>query len=132
MCIKLDSYQESLHVARLTKRVTTGYYQQDGATCHTSNASVRVIESFFKDRIISKKNLATQITRSNACRLLFGGLLKCKVYKNTPRTIEHLIDAIRHEIEAVKVDTLEIVFQNLEKRVQVCLDVKGDHFQHRL
>jgi len=24
------------------------------------------------------------------------------------------------------------VFQNLEKRIQVCLDVKGDQFQHRL
>jgi len=23
-------------------------------------------------------------------------------------------------------------FQNLEKRIQVCLDVKGDQFQHRL
>jgi hypothetical protein len=27
--------------------LTTGYYQQDGATCHTSNASLREIESFF-------------------------------------------------------------------------------------
>ena len=34
--------------------LTTGYYQQDGATCHTSNASMREIESFFQDRIISK------------------------------------------------------------------------------
>jgi hypothetical protein len=50
--------------------LTTGYYQQDGATCHTSNA--------------------------------------------------------------VNVDTLGIVFQNLEKRIQVCLDLKADHFQHRL
>jgi len=58
--------------------------------------------------------------------------MKRKVYKNTPRTIEQLKDAIRQEIEAVKVDTLGIVFQNLEKRIQVCLDVKGDHFQHRL
>jgi len=24
------------------------------------------------------------------------------------------------------------VFQNLEKRIQLCLDVKGDQFQHRL
>jgi len=54
------------------------------------------------------------------------------VYKNTPRTIEQLKDAIRQEIEAVNVDTLRIVFQNLQKRIQVCLDVKGDHFQHRL
>ena len=60
------------------------------------------------------------------------GLLKGKVYKNTPRTIEELNDAIRQEIRAVNVDTLGKVFQNLEKSIQVCLDVKGDQFQHRL
>ena len=26
--------------------LTVGYYQQDGATCHTSNASMREIKSF--------------------------------------------------------------------------------------
>ena len=60
------------------------------------------------------------------------GLLKSKVYKNTPRTIEQLKEAISQEIEAFNINTLGIVFQNLEKRIQVCLDVKGDHFQHRL
>jgi len=60
------------------------------------------------------------------------GLLKGKVYKNTHRTIEQLKEAIRQEIQAVNVDTLGKVFQNLEKRIQVCLDVKGDQFQHRL
>jgi len=59
------------------------------------------------------------------------GLLKSKMYKNTPRTIKQLKDAIRHEIQAVNVDSLGKVFQNLEKRIQVCLDVKGDQFQHR-
>jgi len=54
------------------------------------------------------------------------------VYKNTPRTIEQLKDAIRHEIQVVILDTLGKVFQNLQKRIQVCLDVKGDQFQHRL
>jgi len=55
--------------------LTTGYYQQDGATCHTSNAGMREIESFFKDRIILKKKkpLATRISRSNICRLLSMG-----------------------------------------------------------
>jgi len=60
------------------------------------------------------------------------GLLKGKVYKNTLRTIERLKDAKRQEIQAVNLDTLGKVFQNLEKRIQVCLDVKGDKFQHRL
>ena len=54
------------------------------------------------------------------------------MYKNTPRTIEKLKDAIRQEIEDVNVDSLETVIQNLEKRIQVCLDAKGDHFQDLL
>jgi len=79
------------------------------------------------------KTLGTRGSRSNACRLLsFGGPLKGKMYKNTPRTIEQLKDAIRQEIQAVNVDTLGKAFQNLEKHIQVCLDVKGDQFQHRL
>ena len=52
----------------------------------------------------------------------FRSLLKDKVYKNTPRTIEQLKDAIPQEIQAV--DTLGKVFQNLEKCIQVCFDVK--------
>jgi len=52
--------------------------------------------------------------------------LKGKVYKNTPCTLEQLKDALRQEIQAVNVDTLGKVFQNLEKRIPVCLDVKGD------
>ena len=121
------------YVNQLTDdELTSGYCQQDGATCHTSNASMREIERIFQDRIISKKLLATQISRSNPCRLLSLVLLKGKVYKNTPRTIEQLKDAIRQEIQAVNVDTLGKVFQNLEKRIQVCLDMKGDQFQHRL
>ena len=34
--------------------LTTGYYQQDGATCHTSNASMREIERFFKKELFQK------------------------------------------------------------------------------
>jgi len=62
----------------------------------------------------------------------FWALLKGKVYKNTTRKIEQLKDAIRQEIQAVNFDTLGKVFQNLKKRIQVCLDVKGKQFQDRL
>jgi len=41
-------------------------------------------------------------------------------------------NAIRQEIQAVNVDTLGKVFQNLEKRIQVWLDVKREQFQHWL
>jgi len=34
--------------------LTTGYYQQGGATCRTSNASMREIESFLKTELSQK------------------------------------------------------------------------------
>ena len=44
--VYLQIFNES--VSQLTDdEPTTGYYQQDGATRHTSNASMREIESFF-------------------------------------------------------------------------------------
>ena len=43
------------YVNQLTDdELTTGYYQQDGATCHISNASMREIESFFKTELSQK------------------------------------------------------------------------------
>jgi len=43
------------YVNQLTdEELTTGYYQQDGATCHTPNASMREIESFFKTELSKK------------------------------------------------------------------------------
>ena len=90
------------------------------------------IESFFKDRIISKTLWPPRSPDLTPADSILWGLLKSKVYKSTPRTIEQLKDAIRQETEAVNLDTLRIVHQNLEKRIQVCLDVKGDNFKHRL
>jgi len=60
------------------------------------------------------------------------GPIEGQSVQNTPRTIEQLNDATRQEIQAVNFDILGKVFQNLEKRIQVCLDVKVDQFQHRL
>jgi len=121
------------YVNQLTDdELDTGYYQQDGATCHTSNASMREIESFFQGRIISKNLWTPRSPVLTPADFFLFCLLKGKVYKNTPRTIEQLKDAIRKEVQAVNVDILGKVFQNLEKRIQVCLDVKGDQFQHRL
>ena len=87
---------------------------------------------FFKDRIISKNLWPPRPPDLTPAYFFLWGLLKGKLYKNTPRTIEQLKDPIRQEIQGVSIDALGKVFQNLEKRIQVCLDVKGDQFQHRL
>ena len=92
---------------------------------------MREIESFFfQDRIISV-NLwpprSPDLTPADF--FLWGPIEGQSVQKYTPhnRTTQR-----RYTPRAVNVDTLGKVFQNLEKRIQVCLDVKGDQFQHRL
>jgi hypothetical protein len=90
------------------------------------------IESFYKDRIISKNFWPPRSPDLTPADFFLCGLLKNKVYNNTPRTIEQLKDATRQETEAVNFDTLGIVSRNLEKGIQVCLDVTGDHFQQVL
>ena len=87
---------------------------------------------YFKDRSISKNLWPPRSPDPTPADFFLWGLLKSKVYKNTPRTIGQPKDAVRQETEDVIFNTLGTVFRNLEKRIQVCLDVKGDLFQHRL
>jgi len=77
------------YVSQLTHdELTAGYCQQDGAICHTSNASKREIESFFQDRIISKNLWPPGSPDLTPADFFLWGLFKGKVYKITPRTIE--------------------------------------------
>jgi hypothetical protein len=93
---------------------------------------MREIGSFFKERIISKNLWLPRSPDLTPAIFFLRGILKCNVYTNRPDTIEKLKDAVRQYIQAINLDTLGKVFQNLEKDIQVCLDVKGDQFQHRL
>ena len=101
-----------------------GYFQQDGATCHTSNESMTEIESFFDDRIISKALCPPDF--------FLWGALKGKAYANKPRTIQELENNMRSEIAAISEDVLQATFANMKRRVQLYLDSSGEHFQHLL
>jgi len=80
------------------------------------------------------KKLETGGSRSNGCRLLsFGGLLKGKVYKKYTPAQSNNSKTLYAKRFKPSTSTLWVkVFHNLEKRIQMCLDVKGDQFYHRL
>jgi len=58
--------------------------------------------------------------------------LKGKAYANEPCTIQELENNIRREIAAISEDVLQVTFANMKRRVQLCLDSGGEHFQHLL
>ena len=109
-----------------------GYFQQDGATCHTSNGSMTEIESFFDDRIISKALWPPRSPDSSLPDFFLWGALKGKAYANNPRTIQEQENNIRREIAAICEDVLQATFANMKHLVQLCLDSGDEHFQHLL
>jgi hypothetical protein len=79
------------------------FNKQEFTSIKKSQAKYRVILSlevphFFKDRIISKKLWPPRSPDLAPADFFLWGLLKNKVYKNTPRTIEQLKYAIGHSI----------------------------------
>jgi hypothetical protein len=60
------------------------------------------------------------------------GHLKNKVYSSNPQTLEELKLNIQNEIQKITPETLERVSDNMIKRVRLCLENDGKHFDHML
>ena len=114
------------------KELSIGYFQQHGATSHTSHVSMAKIQSFFGDCVISKGLWPPRLPDLTPPDYFLRGYLKGRVYQNKPRTIDALKANITEEILAVKADVLARTFQNMARRVQSCLDANGGYFQHML
>ena len=103
-------------VDQLDDELRNGYFQQDGATCHTSNESMAEIESFFDDRFISKALWPPRSPDLSPPDIFLWGALKQKAYANKPRTIQELENNTRREIAAISEDVLQATFTNEASR----------------
>jgi hypothetical protein len=110
-----------------------GYFQQDGATTHTTRANLAYLEGFYVDRIISR-GLNPEWPRSpdlTPFDFSIFGWLKDNLYKQQLHTREELMAEITHHCQNIDARTLENIFEN-KKRRALCLQQNGDHFQHLL
>ena len=114
------------------EELSIGYFQQDGATSHTSQASMAEIQSFSGDRVISNGLWPPSSPDLTPPDYFLWGYLKGRVYQNKPRPIDALKANIAEEIQAVTADVLARTFQNMARRVQSFLDANGGHSQHML
>jgi hypothetical protein len=103
---------------------------QDGATCYTSDESMTEIRSFLRDRIISKDLWPPRSPDLFPPNFFLWGALKGKVYVNKPRTRQELETNIWREVAGISEDALQVTFANMQRRVRLCLDSSGGHFQH--
>lgn len=106
------------------------WFQQDGATCHTSNASLAVVNEMFAGKLISRRGDIAWPPRSPDLTppdFFMWGYLKSKVYSNNPATINQLKTNIREEMTAIPRAMCERVFTNLRFRFEECLQRDGAH-----
>ena len=108
------------------------WFQQDGATCHTSARTMGELRDFFGDRLISKDLWPPRSPDLTCLDFLLWGFLKDKFYLSKPQTIKELKNNIKREISFITPDILQRVSNNMVKRVNACLSANGEHFQHLL
>lgn len=106
------------------------WFQQDGATSHTSRRAIGILRDMFPGRLISLRGDIGWPARSpdlNPCDFFLWGYLKSKVYMHRPRSTEQLKDAICQEIAAIPHEMIRRVLDNFHKRLRQCVDRSGTH-----
>lgn len=136
--INQTRYQEMLrgYLARELKK-HSGYnsatwFQQDGATPHTTRASLDVCNEMFPGRVISLRGNIEWPPRSpdlSPLDIFLWGYLKGKVYRDNPANIDQLKKNIRREIKKIPTTVLEKVINSFEKRLLECKERSGKHLK---
>ena len=105
------------------------WFQQDGATCHTTEATLDVLRFVFEDRSISRR--ADIVWTPWSCYLTpldyFWGAVKDKCYADKPETIDALKNNIRDAIGEIQLHTIDNVLKNCTDCVVYCMVSRGSH-----
>ena len=106
--------------------------KKDSATAHTANETMRELQRFFGRRLISNDFWPSLSPDLTPCDVYLWGVLKGRVYRKNPHSLNELKAYIREEIEAISDVELQSVVHSFIRRCQVCLAANGGHFQQRL
>jgi hypothetical protein len=119
-------------IAQLKDEIDKAYFQQDGATAHTAQMSMALLDDVFADRIISTTIWPPRSPDLSPLDFFLWGAMKKSVYSNNPHTIDDLKMAITEFIWNVDRALLNTVFENTVRLVNKCLEIGEGHFEHFL
>ena len=113
---------------------TTQWFQQDGATSHTTRAVLQSLSTIFEERIISMKTAFPWPARSPDLSVLdfwVWGMLKDNIFRDAvPNTIQDLKQCIVNEVRKIKIHQISAAFRNLVKRLEECVANGGAHVRN--
>ena len=106
------------------------WFQQDGATSHSSRRSLGILRDMFPGHLVSLRGDIGWPPRSpdlTPCDFFLWGHVKSQVYQHRLANLEELKAAITHEINAIPQDMVERAMVNFRERLQNCIDIGGRH-----
>jgi hypothetical protein len=124
----LEVFINQLHEDELQR----GYFQQDGAPPHVAHQTINYLQEFFGDRLVSRDRWPPRSPDLTPLDFYLFGSLKTKVFRNRLHTLEELQAAIVEEINNIDQHTLQRVFDNIKKRVNMTLLNNGGHIEQDL
>ena len=106
------------------------WYQQDGGTYHTAEATLDVLRPVFKVRITSRR--ANVVLPPRNCDLTpldcyLSSAVRDKCYADKPETIDTLKDNIHEAIGEIQLHTIDNVFKNWTDHIGYCVASRGSH-----
>lgn len=109
------------------------WMQLDGAPCHFSVIVRQHMNVIFPDRWIGRGGPVSWPPRSPDLTCLdyyLWGRIREIVYVNPPTTRENMIERIREACGRISRDELQSVHNGFQRRLQTCIDARGQHFEH--
>lgn len=106
------------------------WFQQDGATCHTAQETIHLLQERFPNRVISRNGSQNWPPRScdlTPCDFWLWSFVKSHAYSNNPLTIGELKNEIRHVIRDINRVMCDNVIENFIKRARLCQQNHGGH-----
>lgn len=106
------------------------WFQQDGATSHTSRRSMEMLRELIPGRLVSLRGDIAWPPRSpdlSPCDFFLWGHLKAEVYKHRPTTLQALKEAITQEVAAIPREMTRKTMQNFRERLRQCVNNGGRH-----
>ena len=109
------------------------WFQQDGATAHTSRRSLGLLREMFPGHVVSLRGDIGWSLRSpdlSPCDFFLWGYLKAQVYQNRPQALEALREAITQEVAAIPPEMIRRVMGNYRERLNECIVNEDRHLSN--
>ena len=120
---------------RLVKDVDQAdiHFQQDGVTCHTTRANMSHLLDNFLGRLnawFGEFEWPVRTPDLSPLDFFLWGHLKERVYRDSPKTLTELKEAVGNEITCIGSEVTKTVFDSTKKIAQDCIESGCHHLKN--